>query len=349
MGGTVAFRAARRYRRAHRLRSGKRGVVAVIGTLLSLLVFFALFGIFLTQYVPLWMTDNEGQFSSAAATSFLELKSGIDTQYTLGGPPSLGTPFTMSSQGIPLMAQPTEGTLNFLPTTCPAGFWGKGMAQLPAPSYIGQPKNGSYCVFENQSLSIGPGGSKPFYQSAATGVLQMLLPNRYFSAETFFYENDGVVQTQSGGFQVMAFAPPFNVTRLAGNTTVSSSFLELFGNETTVITQGSASVYSHLRFSQFVTSSGTVASPSFTYTFEVGTLYPCAWARYLQAEMNVSGVPTSQYNWSNPATHSATVPYTGSCFNPTSTTTIIALNLKAVNYATMFYAGVQLTIGVGSS
>jgi hypothetical protein len=366
MGGTVGTRSARRYRRARRLRSGKRGVVAVIGTLLALLVFFALFGIFLTQYVPLWMTDNEAQFTNSAATSFAQFKGDIDSQYALGLPPSLGTPFTISSGSVPLIAQPTEAPLSFLAQTCPGGFYAKGVLGYTTANW-GQPVNPAYCIFENQSLSTGPGGSRAaFNLNAATGVLEMQLPNRYYTSETFLFENDGVIQTQSQGYQIMAFSPPFNVTRLAGNTTVSSSFLQLYGNATTVIGQGSEEVYTHLRYTQQIESNGKPVSATnltlrpFNYTFEVGTQFPCAWSSFLRAQMNGSGLSyvasptwsatgpnTPSYNFSNPVGHAATMPYTGSCYNPTSVTTLLAVNLFQVNYATLFYAGVQVNIGVG--
>lgn len=353
MGGTGSSRSRRRYRRAHRLRSGRRGVVAVIGTLLALLVFFALFGIFLTQYLPLWMTDNEAAFTNAAATSFLSFKSGVDSQYSLGVPPVLGTPFTISSQGVALLAQPTEASLTFVPQTCPSGFYTHGTSGVNRNN-LGQPINPAYCVFENQTMTIGPGGSKLYTQSVPSGVLQMQLPNRYYSSENFYYEDDGVIQSQSQGYQLMAFAPPFNVTRVGTNTTVTSSFLQLYGNSTTVLGQGSEEVYSHLRFDQLVTSNGKfVASNSsylpFVYSFEVGTLYPCAWAKFLSSQMNQSGVPTKYYNWTNPVTMTATVPYSGSCYNPTLSTYEIVLNVNVVNYAILYYAGVQVTLGVGSS
>ncbi|HTT25996.1 MAG TPA: hypothetical protein VMH90_03415, partial [Thermoplasmata archaeon] len=124
-----------RRRRYRRLR-GRRGVVSVIGTLLALLVFFALFGIFLTQYVPLWMTDNESAWTSQLQTSFATLKSNMDLQVALGSSGLLATPFVMSSQGIPLIAQPTEGILSFVPN--------------------------SPGVFASVSATRGPGGSGPF-------------------------------------------------------------------------------------------------------------------------------------------------------------------------------------------
>jgi hypothetical protein len=367
MGGRVASRSASRYRRARRFRSNRRGVVAVVGTLLSLLVFFALFGIFLTQYLPLWMTDNEAAFTNAAATSFIEFKSGIDTQYALGLPPTVGTAFTISSAGVPLLAQPTEGTITFIPTTCPgvngASFYAPGVAGASKANY-GQPVNPAYCVFENETLSTGPGGSGLYTQKVSTGILQMQLPNRYYSYSSFYFEDDGIIQTQSGGYEVMAYAPPFNVTSVSGNTSVSSSFLQLTGNATSVIGQGSEEVYSHLRFSQDVSSNGKLISGTstlrpFNYTFEVGTQYPCAWSTFFQNEMAVSGLsygglgnPTygvSSYNYTNPVTHLKTVPYSGSCANPNGVTTILVVNVNEINYATLFYAGATVTIGIGST
>jgi len=339
-----------------------------VGTLLSLLVFFALFGIFLTQYLPLWMNDNEAAFTNAAATSFIEFKGGIDTQYALGLPPTVGTAFTISSAGVPLLAQPTEGTITFLPSTCPAvngaSFYYPGVPGATRANY-GQPVNPAYCVFENESFSTGPGGSGPYYQKVATGILQMQLPNRYYSPSAFYFEADGIIQTQSGAYQVMAYAPPFNVTSISGNVSVSSSFLQLTGNSTSVIGQGSEEVYSHLRFAQQVFSNGKAVSKTnptlrpFNYTFEIGTQYPCAWSSFFQSEMNVSGLsygglgnPTygvSSYNYTNPVTHLKTVPYTGGCSNPTGVTTILVVNVNEINYATMFYAGVTVTIGIGST
>jgi hypothetical protein len=368
MGGTAATRARRRYRRARRLRSERRGVVAVIGTLLALLVFFALFGIFLTQYVPLWMTDNEAQFTNSAATSFAQFKGGIDTQYALGLPPILGTSFTTSSGGIPLIAQPTEGVLSFLPQSCPGGF---NSATVLGLGVAGQPTNPNYCAFENQTLSTGSIFTPQFFLSAASGVLQMQLPNRYYSSETFYFEDDGVIQSQSQGFQVMAFSPPFNVTHVSGNTTVTSSFLQLYGNATTVIAQGSEEVYSHLLYTQQITSnvlppvSGTTVRP-FNYTMEIGTQFPCAWSRFLWSQMNASGLKNTgtaastpgsyNFTWDNVSTGhrvwQSTVPQNfGSngyaCYNPGGRTWLIELNLYEVTYANLFYAGANVDVGVG--
>jgi hypothetical protein len=356
MGGTSSSSAGRRYRRARRLRREQHGVVAVIGTLLALLVFFALFGIFLTQYVPLWMVDNESQLAAQAATSFAQLKSGIDSQYTLGGPQTYGSPFVISSNGVPLIAQPTQGTLVFLPSTCPGGFYTKGITTGWTAADSGQPVNPAYCVFVNITESIGSGGSGPVYQSIPTGTLELSLPNRYYTPENFYFEDDAVIQSQSTGYQVMAFPPPLNITNFAGNTSVSTSLLQLYGNASTVTGQGSEEVYSNLRYTQTLVSDGRTVGTTFTptkFTFVIGTQYPCAWSPYLYNVITTSGVPSSNYNLTTTFAGHATTPlsavYPNSCFTTNGATTVLSFSINAVDYATLYLAGIQIGMGIGGT
>ncbi|HTT73662.1 MAG TPA: hypothetical protein VMG99_05885 [Thermoplasmata archaeon] len=345
MGDAVASRAGRRYRRAHRLRTSRRGVVAVVGTLLALLVFFALFGVFLTQYVPLWMTDNESQFTAQSAASFAQLKSYIDSQYALHGPPVLGTPFALQSNGIPLLAAATQATLEFIPSNCPGGFTATGAS-------AGQPVNKYDCNFANVTIGYGPGGQgTPYHQSMATGILQMSLPNRYYTPETFFMEDDAVIQAQYGGYQIVAFPPPLNVSSYAGNTTVTTSLVQLYGNATSVVGQQSQEVFNTFRYSQTVTSNGKVVGSTLSptdFVFEIGTMYPCAWFSYLTSVMSGSGLASTHYSITQNGT--TTAPTTSYCQNLPSITTIVELNIQyVVNYVTLFYAGTTLSLGVGGS
>jgi hypothetical protein len=349
MGGESSATAGRRYRRSRR--RGRRGVVAVIGTLLALLVFFALFGIFLTQYLPLWMTDNESQFSAAAAASFAQFKSAVDTQYALGGPQTYGVPFTLSSNSVPLLAQPTQGTLTFLPQSCSSGFYTSTTTGHNTTN-LGQPLSPTACTFLNVTDAPGPGGVAYSTQAIPAGVLQFALPNRYYTPETFYFEDDAVIQSQSSGYQIMTVPPPLNLTHIGTNTTITTSFLQLYGNSSSVIGQGSEDVYSHLRYSQYVGSNGGTPTVSdTTFTFEVGTEYPCAWSNFLyNLVKNQSGVPSAQYNL-HPIkmTGYSGIPYTGSCFNSAGVTTVLAFTVTSVSYLEMYLAGVQLTLGVGGS
>jgi len=378
MGGTNSPTAGRRYRRARRLRQEKRGVVAVIGTLLALLVFFALFGIFLTQYVPLWMTDNESLLVAQSSTSFATFKSIVDQQYALGGPQTVGTPFAISSQSVPLIAQPTEGSLVFLPNSCPGaggvpfytsgGIEGGNGAGSNATKQYGQPVTPTYCAFANITESVGPGGYTNYGQTIATGSLQLVLPNRYYTPETFYFEDDGVIQSQSVGYQVMAFPPPLNISTVglsstpgAGNVTVTDSLLQLYGNASSVVGQGSEEVYSELKYTNLQTSNG--GGKSFNFTFELGTQYPCAWDPYLYSVLTQSGLPqgttasikagTSSYlptAWfSGHQSYPLTKTYSGSCFNTNGATTILAFTLFNIDYAQVYVGGVQVTLGVGAT
>ena len=332
----------------------------MIGTLLALLVFFALFGIFLTQYVPLWMTDNESLYTSQASTSFATLKSVIDEQYALDGPQTVGTPFQVSSQGIPLIAQPTQGTLEFLPNSCPGsggiGFFSatatggaKGNGGLMTATHqYGQPVTPSFCVFANITEAVGPGGIPNFGQQIASGTLQMQLPNRYYSPETFYMEEDGVVQSQSSSYQVLAFPPPLNISYAGSNATITASFLQLYGNASAVVGQGSQEVYSQLRYSTLQTSNG--GGTPFKFTYEIGTQYPCAWDPFLYNLVTKSGLPTTDYTlygtFSDTNSYTLTPTYTGSCYSGIGTTTILAFSVT-VNYAQVYVAGVQITMGIG--
>jgi hypothetical protein len=372
MGERGSASARRGYRRAHRLRSGQRGVVAVIGTLLALLVFFALFGIFLTQYVPLWMTDNEAAFTANAQASFAQIKSAMDAQYVLGGPQSYGTPVVISSNGIPLLAQPTQGSLVFLPQNCPAptskgvsypsGFYTKGASGATSWNY-GQPINPAYCTFANFTESIGPGGSGPYSQAVMTGVLEFTLPNRYYSAQTFYLEDDAVIQSQGGGNSVMSVPPPINITKVGGNTTVWGSLLQLYGNSSSVIGTGSEPVYTNLRYTQLVTSNGALSATTgtftpFTFAFEIGTQYPCAWGSFFNNLLyNTSGLSTSSFTLSSGAhtstTSGSTVTYFQTqgttCTSTNGATSMMTVTITGVNYAAVYVAGIQVGIGVGAS
>jgi hypothetical protein len=307
MGGAFGSADGRRYRRARRLRDSRRGVVSVIGTLLSLLVFFALFGIFLTQYVPLWMTDNESQFTSQAQVSFADLKSNIDTQVALGSPPVFATPFVMASQGIPLIAQPTSATMNFIPS---------------------QPG-----VFVNVSVSVGPGGGGAFYQNFSLGTLQMQLGNRYYSPETFEYEDDAVIESQADTQQILAYPPPITINVTGTQTGVTLVLLQLYGNASQTVSTGSQEVYSHFISTQSFTS---VRASPFTAKFRIGTHYPCAWSTFLASSLSSSGVPSAQY---------ALTPST--CTASGGFAHIVQLSFTSLTSFTLVLAQFSLIVGVG--
>ncbi|HEV2318002.1 MAG TPA: hypothetical protein VGV89_10600 [Thermoplasmata archaeon] len=304
----------RRYRRNRSLRGGRRAVVSVVGTLLALLVFFALFGIFVTQYVPVWMGDNESTFSASIQASLAQLKSNVDLQTTLGGPPSFSTPFTLASQGIPLIAAPTTATMDFTPRA--AGTW------------------------INVSMQYGPSGKPGFYQNVSLGTIQVSVPNRYYTPQLYEYESDAVIQSQGDTNQLVLYPPLLAVNHTGGYSAGTLGLVEFYGNATQVVSTGTIEVYSHLGNIQSFPSNGTPAAPgqSFNVTITLGTLYPCAWATYLSGTLAKAGLPSGGYTLS-PST----------CVASGGQSTIVKLVLLHLNSFDLILASFTIAIGVGQS
>ena len=285
-------------------------MVSVVGTLLALLVFFALFGIFITQYLPLWMTDNESAFTSQAQASMATLKSNIDLQIALGNPPSYSTPFSLTSSGVPLLATPTQALLNFLPA-----------------------QSG---VFANVSMSVGPGGSGPLYRNYSLGTVSMTLPNRYYSPQTFQLEDDAVIQSQSDISQIVAFPPLLTINSTGTQVGVSLSLVQLLGNATQAIGAGTQEVSSHFLFSQVFSSSGPTGGGTFRAEFRLGTHFPCAWSNYLSNTMNRSGVAPS---------HFTLTPNT--CTASNGIAKIVDLSFLNISSFTLILGTFSIVLGVG--
>lgn len=291
----------------------------MVGTLLSLLVFFALFGIFITQYVPVWMADNESAFSSGIQQSLAQLQSNIELQQTMGGPPSLATPFTLSSQGIPLIAQPTAGSLAYV------------------PHY-----QGTYVSVTEQ---YGPGGSVNFVENLSLGVIQASLPNRYFPSQNFEYENGAVIQSQGDTSQTMLYPPLLQLNTTGHQIFGSFGLLQLYGNATQVVSTGTVEVYSHFGTVLDFPSNGSAASPvpraagtPFAVTIRIGTLYPCAWATFLNSTLAGSGLGPGNYTLTP-----------DSCVASHGQSTLIVLSLPDMNSFNLVLASFTIQIGVGQS
>jgi len=227
-----------------------------------MLVFFSLFGVFISEYLPLWMTDNESQFTSQTQASLAQFKSDMDLQTALRGPAVYATPFTMSSQGVPVLAQPTAGVLNFVPST---------------PG-----------LFTNVSMTPGPGGAAKFYQNFSLGALTMSLPNRYYSSQFFEFEDDAVIQAQSTSQQLMLYPPGLALNASGTSYGVTLTLVQMLGNATQSVSTGTQEVYSHYLFSQAFTSAPSVGTVSGKWI--LGTHYSCAWTRFLETQFATAGL-----------------------------------------------------------
>ncbi len=292
----------RRLARRRRFRRGRQGLVSVVGTLLSLLVFLALFGTFITFYLPLWMGDNEANFTNSVQASMADLQANMQLQASSGQIAVQATPFTLSSEAVPLLTVATQGVLLFLPKT-PGVFASVSIANFLNPG-----------VTYTQNLSLG--------------TLQLSLPNRYYAGQTFELENGAVIQSQADNSQVLAFPPIFNIVKNGNKVNLTMMLTQTYGNATRVTSPGTIEVGSHLLGSlQNLQSVGSVSS----LVLQIQTHFPCAWTNFFTQTRSAANLTAAQMtvtSLDNPApchiTNGTPQMLTVTLFNLASVTLIVA-------------------------
>jgi hypothetical protein len=312
MGVSVRYRGQRA--RHRRFRRDRRGLVAVVGTLLSLLVFLSLFGVFLTFYLPVWMTDNEANFTSGMATSMAELQSNMVGQAESGAPPILSTPFTMSSNSVPLLSVPTTGTLAFLPRTPGASV------SLSIPNFLA--------------------ANTPYKQTfgGSLGTLQLTLPNRYFTPETFQMEDGAVIQYQSDTNQYIAFPPIFQLEKVGSTLSLTVMLTQMYGNATRVTSPGTIEVYSELLGST-QTLRNNLTGPVASFYLNITTHYPCAWTTFLTQSRALNNVSASQMT--------VTSVDTSGCISTSGLAKTVNVFISNIASLTLVLANFQVSAGIG--
>lgn len=318
MKGPSARWHRRRFRR--RIRRANRGVVSVVGTLLALLVFFALFGIFLTQYLPLWMTEDEQQLAIQTQESIAELKSKVDLQVALGSPPVYSTPFTTVSQSIPLLTQPTTATMQFVPST--AG------------------------VYAGVVMNPGPGNSAAYTQNVSLGRFTIQLPNRYYAPQLFSLEGDAVVQSQGSNQQVLDYPPILAVNQSGSAFGVTVSIVQLVGTSAASVASGTQQVYSHYVFTQTILSTNT-PTKQLNVNYTIGTLFPCAWYSFLSTSLSNANMTKSSLG-SSPTAHYFVYPATPpSCKAGVGGPFPVRVWFGNIASFTLIFSEIQIVVGVG--
>lgn len=310
MGGSNLAHHRRRYRRFRPLRRSRRGVATVIGALLVVVILFTIFGVFLTQTIPVWMDQNETSWANGAEQSMATFKSDVDLQYSLGAPPVYSVPFALTSSGVPVLASPTQGSLVFT--------------------------SGGATSYANLTISGGP-GSTPYTENASTGTLSMNLPNRYATSETLAFQNDAVIRAPSGTNATIDFAPLFTLRHVPGNTSLALVLVSAVGAARSTSAPGTQPAASTLLDRTIVTTSGlfgahgTTAGP-FGVTLRLGSIYACAWDVYLAGALSASGIPVGEYSLSGP---------TAGCAGT------VELTLTDVSFCTIYLAEIDIAVGSG--
>lgn len=241
----------------------EEGVASTVGTILSLLVFLTFLGMFTNQYVPIWMKDNENNHMNQVIGQMADLKSGIDMQVLnnneqVASAP-IYSPIKLSSEGVPVFASPTAGTLTFI-------------SDNPSAPYV-------TLTFD---YTTGSGASINYYQLNSTnggrvgGDLTFYGPNRYFIEQTVVYENGAIILNQTDGETVLS-GIAFRAVNYSGQLVLKITMTGLSGANKSIGGFGTKSITSTLEYTTYQklenSTGGTVA-------FNILTRYGSAWEKY---------------------------------------------------------------------
>jgi len=203
-------------RKFRSLKKQEDGVASVVGTIMALMVFLAFLSLFINQWVPVMMNDNEATHMTQVINQFGNLKQAIDT-LAVNWPTSEGvnmyTALTMNSAGVPLFAAETPGELA-LRVTKKAGTYGYNVGEFSVKSYGGKPTDPN--VNQNTSGEI-------WFHSA----------NRQYVEQTVAYENGAIIIAQQEGSSIKG-SPDFTIQKLSSSISLKFVLIKLMGVDTNV-------------------------------------------------------------------------------------------------------------------
>jgi len=195
------------------LRSDEHGVASTVGTMMALLVFLTFLSLIVNQYVPVWMQDAEAAHANGALGQFGTMKGAIDLQVLSAlaaksdyVPVTASTPVTLGTEGVPIFATPTAGSL-----------------------FI-DPDAGSFTVAFDYSI-LTPSGAelRVPVREQSNGSITLDIPNRFSAPQRIVYENGAVIRYQNDG-QVIRAQPTFLVARTDNTIRLGFQLVSLYGS-----------------------------------------------------------------------------------------------------------------------
>jgi hypothetical protein len=250
------------------------GVASTVGTIMAMMVFLAALSMFTSQYVPVWMEENEASHMSVAYSQFAALKQAVDMQVLAGAIQGttnvqMFSPLKLGAEGIPMFAAPT-------------------------PGYLTISRSSSY---DNVSFSFNTSASIIDYPSNTGGTIKLSVENRYYIAQELAYENDALILKQSDG-QYMKATPQFTVTMVGPNLyQISYTQMDLRGDDINYVGFGTRGIKTIMKSTSTTTFTnltdenfnGTMAKYPFlniTHT----TYYERAWNTSFNQTLSSAGM-----------------------------------------------------------
>ena len=269
--------AAKSVIRPSRKMKDTEGVASVVGTILALLVFLSLLGIFTNHYVPSMMAGNEHEHDSQVMTQISNLKQSIDSMmlyYINSQSNTLSSydPVTLGSAGVPMFATGTNGQLGVIPVN-----------GLQDPSF-----SVNFTYIQN--------GHNYNINSTSGGGVVVNIPNRYYIPQSVLYQNDAVILGQSSG-QVMLASPGFTISASSAGTTVSVLQLSVVTPTSSNVTySGSNTVGLSSQLLAFTQHTYSTPPALENMTITIVTPFPAAWSNFFNSTFSQAGLHTGTFS-----------------------------------------------------
>ncbi len=316
-------------RLTRRLSWDDEGVSSTIGTIMAMMIFLTFLSMFMNQYVPIWMEDNEATHMNDVEGEFATLKHSINIQILAGMmgkyDVSLYSPVTLGAQGIPMFAAPTMGQLSVNPD--------------PADS-----KSEINWVYNVTGASSPEDGNRMFW-SNSSGMVRLLVPNRYFVIQTMVYENDAIILSQKEGELVKA--PPQITFRQEGSRyNMVITQISMIGNNQTFNGFDNRGITTYLRSATTATyddvdSTASVPTDALTGWIYVNqtTHYGSAWYSYLNNTM-------AKYNFADGTEYTLTKNWINTTYDDDPTEIVsLGINSDKISALTINQAYFNVVIG----
>lgn len=183
-----------------RMRRNKEGVSAAVGMMLVVIIFIIILSIITQYYVPIWMTDKESKQMKDVENDFSQLKLNIDLQILSGNKYfPLNTPISLGTEGIPIFAIGTSGTLSL------------------------DTRKGEFNI-HNENRTI---------EYSSVGSLKYESNNRYYPPQNYIYENGAVIlQQPTGG--VIRISSGIRIEKIENNISFWFTMITLQGENRTI-------------------------------------------------------------------------------------------------------------------
>lgn len=230
------------------------GVASTVGTIMALMVFLAFLSMFTSQYVPVWMEENEASHMNVVYSQFANLKQSVDIQVQAGlilgsSQVQIFSPIKLGANGIPMFAAPTPGYLSIHRTTS----------------------------YDNVSFSFGAAASIMNYNSTTGGTVSLNVPNRYYVKQELAYENDALILKQPDG-QYMKASPQFIVDKVgASSFHISYTQLDIRGDDSSYVGYGTRGIQTTLKAASTTTFTNLTAGYRPYLCIDHTTWYEGAW------------------------------------------------------------------------